>query len=106
MSIALLQLSLPVAVIAAFVQWKLPEKGKEWLFKLPVWLTATILAFGIAHAAPGVMGYYAAILCDLMLFPIMTLQKKNFENKKAGKSFSFPKFKWSSFRKTPAIIAA
>ena len=73
--IALLQLSLPVVVILAFMSFKLNHEQKRWLFKIPVWISSTVLSLGIGHLAGGVMGFYAAAFCDLLLFPAMLLVK-------------------------------
>jgi K+ transporter len=74
--IALLQLSLPVIVILGFIVFKLNHEQKRWLFKVPIWISSTILSLGIGHFASGVMGFYGAAFCDLLLFPAMLLVKK------------------------------
>lgn len=74
--IALLQLCLPVIVILAFIVFKLNHEQKRWLFKAPIWLSSTALSLGIGHMASGVMGFYGAAFCDLLLYPAMVLIKK------------------------------
>ncbi len=73
---ALIQLALPVIVLAAFIAFKLDHKQKGYLFKIPLLVSSTALSLVIGHMAGGVMGFYAAALCDLMLYPIMLLMKK------------------------------
>ena len=72
----LLQLTLPVVVILAFIVFKLNHEQKRWLFKVPVLVSSTVLSLGIGHLARGVMGFYGAAFCDLLLFPAMLLVKK------------------------------
>jgi hypothetical protein len=78
---ALIQLSLPVVVILAFIVFKLNHEQKRLLFKVPVWLSSTVLSLGIGHLASGVMGFYGAAFCDLLLFPSMLLVKKAWNRK-------------------------
>lgn len=78
---ALIQLSLPVLVILAFVVFKLNHEQKRWLFRIPVWLSSTIASLSIGHLASGVMGFYGAAFCDLLLFPAMLLVKKAWQKK-------------------------
>lgn len=78
---ALIQLSLPVIVILAFIVFKMNHEQKRWLFRVPVWLSSTALSLGIGHMASGVMGFYGAAFCDLLLFPAMVLVKKAWERK-------------------------
>lgn len=73
---ALIQLALPVILIMAFVVFKLSHDQKRWLFKIPVWISSTILSLGIGHLASGVMGFYGAAFCDILLFPAMLFVKK------------------------------
>lgn len=80
---ALVQLSLPVIVIMAFVVFKLNHEQKRWLFKCPIWISSTVFAVGIGHFAGGVMGMYAAFFCDLLLFPLMLLVYKVWKWKEA-----------------------
>lgn len=82
---ALVQLSLPVLVIVAAIVFKLNHEQKRWLFKIPVWISSTILSIGIGHLASGVMGFYGAAFCDLLLYPLMLLIKKSWLRKE-GKS--------------------
>lgn len=83
MGVALLQLGLPAIAISLFVAFKLNHKQKGFFFKIPVLISSTILAFLIGHAATGVMGFYGAIICDLLLFPVFLLIKKTWERKEA-----------------------
>ena len=59
--LALLQLSLPVIVILAFIVFKLNHEQKRWLFRIPVWISSTVLSLGIGHLASGVMGFYGVV---------------------------------------------
>ena len=77
----LIQLSLPVVVILAFIAFKLSHEQKRWLFKIPIWLSSTVLSLGIGHLARGVMGFYGAAFCDLLLYPAMLLLRKYWQNK-------------------------
>jgi hypothetical protein len=73
---ALAQLTLPVVVILAFVMFKLNHQQKGYLFKVPLLISSTALSLVIGHMAGGVMGFYAAAFCDLLLFPALLLVKK------------------------------
>lgn len=73
---ALLQLALPVVVILAFIAFKLNHNQKGYLFKVPLLVSSTALSLVIGHMAGGVMGFYAAAFCDLLLYPLMLLMKK------------------------------
>lgn len=73
---AILQLSLPVIVILAFVAFKLSHEHKRWFFKVPILISSTALSFIIGHMASGVMGFYGAAFCDLLLFPALLGLKK------------------------------
>jgi hypothetical protein len=78
---ALVQLSLPVVVLLAFIVFKLNHEQKRWLFRLPIWISSTVLSLGIGHLASGVMGFYGAAFCDLLLYPAMLLVKKAWDRK-------------------------
>ncbi len=78
---AIIQLVLPVIVIMAFIVFKLNHEQKRWLFKVPILVSSTVLSLLIGHAAGGVMGFYAAAFCDLLLFPLMLLVKKAWQKK-------------------------
>jgi hypothetical protein len=78
---ALIQLSLPVIVILAFIVFKLNHQQKTMLFKVPVWISSKVLSLGIGHLASGVMGFYGAAFCDLLLYPAMLLVKKAWNRK-------------------------
>lgn len=73
---ALIQLSLPVVVLLAFIVFKLNHEQKRWLFKVPLWISSTVMSLGIGHLASGVMGFYGAAFCDLLLYPALLLVKK------------------------------
>lgn len=73
---ALIQLSLPILVILAFVTLKMSHEQKRWFFKVPVWMSSTVLSLGIGHMASGVMGFYGAAFCDILLFPSLLLVRK------------------------------
>lgn len=73
---ALLQLALPVVVILAFIAFKLNHNQKGYLFKIPLLISSTALSLVIGHMAGGVMGFYAAAFCDLLLYPAMLLLRK------------------------------
>jgi len=68
-------------VILAFICFKLNHEQKRWLFKLPVLVSSTILSLSIGHLAKGVMGFYGAAFCDLLLYPAMLLVKKAWQRK-------------------------
>jgi len=80
---ALIQLTLPVILIVGFIVFKLDKRKKAALFKIPVWISSTVLSLFIGHMAPGVMGFYAAAFCDLLLYPSMLLIKKFFNKSQA-----------------------
>ncbi len=71
----IIMLFIPVIGICGIV-YKLPESIKENFFKIPTWITSTTFSFGLKFFVHGVMGPYAVILGDLILYPILTLWKK------------------------------
>lgn len=77
----LIQFALPSLLLILLIQFKLPSKWKTVLFRVPVWISSTILSLFLGHLAPGVMGFYAAALCDIVLFPVMLFQKRMHERK-------------------------
>lgn len=72
----LLQLSLPVIVILAFIAFKLKHSQKKVFFKIPLIASSTALSIVIGHMARGVMGFYGAAFCDLLLYPALLAMKK------------------------------
>jgi len=80
-------LILPALVIVGFIAWKLPEKAKDVFFKIPVWISATGISWGLGHfMVAGVMGPYAILVMDLVLMPCFAIIKKAREKKKAWKA--------------------
>lgn len=79
--VALFQLTLPIIVMISFVAFKLNHKQKGIFFKIPVLISATAMSLLIGHLAPGVMGFYGAAFCDLLLFPALLLVKKLWSKK-------------------------
>ena len=77
----ILQLSLPVIVILAFFAFKVNHEWKGKFFKVPLWISSTVLSLGIGHMARGVMGFYGAAFCDLLLYPALLLIKKAWQRK-------------------------
>ena len=77
----LIMLFIPVIGICGII-YKLPENIKEKFFSAPIWITSTAFSFGLKFFVHGVMGPYAVILGDLILFPIFTLWKKSRTMKK------------------------
>lgn len=77
---ALIQLSLPVLLILMFIVFKLKHEQKRLLFKVPLVISSTTLSFLIGHMASGVMGFYGAAFCDLLLYPSMVLVKKAWQH--------------------------
>jgi hypothetical protein len=80
---AMLQLSLPVVVLLAFVVFKLNHRQKGYFFKVPILISSTGLSLVIGHMASGVMGFYGAAFCDIMLFPALLMIKKLWERKES-----------------------
>jgi uncharacterized membrane protein len=82
---AILQLTLPVLVILSFIVFKLNHEQKRWFFRIPVLISATALSFTIGKAAGGVMAFYGAALCDIILWPSLLLVKKVWEKQEKRK---------------------
>jgi hypothetical protein len=68
-------LFIPVVGIVGVIS-KIPESWKEVFFKVPTFVTSTACSFVLKMFVHGVMGPYAVILGDLILYPIFTLWKK------------------------------
>jgi hypothetical protein len=77
---------MPVILLTAFIVFKLNHEHKRLLFKVPIWISSTALSLGIGHLAGGVMGFYAAAFCDLLLYPIMLLVKKRWDSAERKKN--------------------
>lgn len=80
---------LPVMTMIIAIQFKVPEKGKDILFKAPLWLIGTTLSYlVIPHIVTGVLAGPAILLADLLLIPSLWVIKDlhNFrkENPKAS----------------------
>ena len=67
---------LPTLTIIFFVAFKMPKKMKRMFFKVPTWISATVLALLIGHSMSGVMAVPAALLCDMVLWPAFNALKK------------------------------
>ena len=82
-----LMLGLPACAVLLFVAFKLPPKAKDWFFKVPVWMTATAISWGLGHfMVAGVMGPYAILVMDLVLTPGFWAIKKSREKAQQWRS--------------------
>lgn len=71
----ILMLFVPMFGVLGII-YKLPESWKETFFKIPTFITSTACSFLLKMFVHGVMGPYAVILGDLVLYPIFCLWKK------------------------------
>ena len=68
-------LFVPVIGILGVI-YKLPNSWKDNFFKIPCFITSTACSFFMKMFVHGVMGPYAVILGDLVLYPIFCIWKK------------------------------
>lgn len=63
---------------------KIPPKWKRQFFKIPIWLSSTLVAWRVGHMFTGVLAPYAMFTIEAVLLPTFWLMKKLHE-KKYGK---------------------
>ena len=72
-------LIIPGASVLLFTACELPRKAKKAFFKVPTWLSSSIISFGIGAVGRGVLGPSTGFVSELILWPGLALAKKHFE---------------------------
>lgn len=76
----LVMLCLPALAVLFFFAFKIPPKAKDAFFRIPIWISSTVLAFLVGHLMlSGVMATYAALMMDVVLMPGLWAIKKSRE---------------------------
>lgn len=76
-----------IAVLMFFIE--LPAKTKDIFFKIPVWISSTVIATIIGLISRGVLGSTTGFVSELILWPGLLLIKnhKNIINKIKGLAY-------------------
>lgn len=77
----ILMLFVPMIGILGII-YKLPNSWKDVFFKIPTFITSTACSFLMKMFVHGVMGPYAVILGDIVLYPLFCFWKKARAKKK------------------------
>ena len=72
-------LIIPGASVLLFTACELPRKAKKAFFKVPTWLSSSIISLGIGAVGRGVLGPSTGFVSELILWPGLALAKKHFE---------------------------
>jgi hypothetical protein len=57
---------------------ELPREGKKMFFKVPVWLSSSVIAFTVGTVCRGVLGPMTGFATELILWPGLAAAKKVF----------------------------
>jgi hypothetical protein len=79
MKIMNLMLIIPGASVLLFTACELPRKAKKVFFKVPTWLSSSVIALGIGVVGRGVLGPSTGFVSELILWPGLAMAKKHFE---------------------------
>ena len=69
----------PGAATLLFTVFEMPHRIKKTFFKVPVWLSSSVIAMGVGTVGRGVLGPMTGFMTELILFPGLYLAKKHFE---------------------------
>jgi hypothetical protein len=58
---------------------ELPRGAKKVFFKIPVWLSSSVIAFTVGAVCRGVLGPMTGFAAELILWPGFAAAKKTFE---------------------------
>jgi len=69
----------PGASALLFTVFEMPLNVKKIFFKIPVWISSSIISITIGTIGRGVLGPMTGFMTELILFPGLYLAKKHFE---------------------------
>ena len=58
---------------------ELPREAKRVFFKIPVWMSSSVIAFTVGVVCRGVLGPMTGFATELILWPGLAAAKKTFE---------------------------
>ena len=58
---------------------ELPREAKKAFFKIPVWLSSSVIAFTVGAVCRGVLGPASGFMTELILWPGLAVAKKTFD---------------------------
>ncbi len=58
---------------------ELPREAKKMFFKIPVWLSSSVIAFTVGVVCRGVLGPMTGFATELILWPGLAVAKKAFD---------------------------
>lgn len=72
-------LLIPGASILMVTALELPREAKKMFFKVPVWLSSSLIAFTVGTVCRGVLGPMTGFATELVLWPGLAVAKKAFD---------------------------
>jgi hypothetical protein len=72
----------PAISIAAFIA-EMPDSAKEKFFKIPPWITSTVIALFVGGVMQGVLGPLTAFITEILLTPILYILRHRWQKRKA-----------------------
>jgi hypothetical protein len=75
---------IPGLSVLLFTVFEMPDNVKKVFFKVPVWISSTVIAIIVGSIARGVLGPMTGFMTELLLFPGLYFAKKHYDwrNKK------------------------
>ena len=70
---------IPGASILMVTALELPRKAKKAFYKVPVWLSSTVIAFTVGTVCRGVLGPMTGFATEIVLWPGLAVAKKAFD---------------------------
>ena len=70
---------IPGAAMLLFTAFEMPRDIKRIFFKIPIWVSSTVIAITVGAIGRGVLGPTTGFVTELILFPGLYLTKKHFE---------------------------
>lgn len=99
MSLQLLTMFIPSIALLLLIGIEIPRQYKLVFFKIPLWLSSTVIAIAIGAISRGVFGPAAGFLGELVMFPGFYIIKKHtlWAEKRAARGVGVKK-RCSNFR--------
>ena len=69
---------IPGLSILLFTVFEMPPNVKKTFFRVPIWVSSSVLAIIVGILARGVLGPMTGFLTELLLFPGLYFAKKHF----------------------------
>jgi len=71
----------PGASALLFTVFEMPINVKKVFFKIPIWISSSVIAIAVGAICRGVLGPMTGFMTELILFPGLFLAKKHFEKR-------------------------